>query len=120
MPQTGRGPWVSDSELLDLLVQEGSITRVTRAAGYVDHCWVARRLRRAGVPPGRSGAGPKPENTALPADDMLLQLFRELRTIRAVAAALGHTNRDHVRKRLRELGIAPGRPGRQARREATA
>jgi len=51
------------------------------------------------------------------ADDAeLLRLYRELGTIAAVARATGYVDPNWVRRRLRRLGVPPGKPGRPKRR----
>lgn len=51
----GRRPYIDDKTLLALYVEQGTIEATTQAAGYVQSDWIRRRLRKAGMPPGKPG-----------------------------------------------------------------
>lgn len=46
-------------------------------------------------------------------DETLLRLYEELGTVAEVARVVGYADKDWVRRRLRRLGVPPGRPGRR-------
>lgn len=49
---------------------------------------------------------------SLASDEELLRLYAEHGTVAATARIAGFADKDWVRRRLRRLGVAPGKPGR--------